>query len=109
MYRVEVNLDGCITSSEYNFVLTGTEDSDTPAFSVYPNPTRNIVHVAFKNGVPADQVIVINANGQVVSPKALGSAPDGTYAIDVADLPSGVYQVVIRYGGRRYMTRLIKL
>ena len=62
-----------------------TELIDHEAFTIYPNPTSDILNVQFKNPVTHFTITLYNANGQV-----LKSIKNNT-SIDISELAKGFY------------------
>ena len=69
-------------------------------FSVYPNPTSEIVHVSVDNSNGGTCTVeLINEAGQLVLSKETDLSKDQhTFSIEVGDLPKGVYQTKITTG-----------
>ncbi len=73
----------------------GTRDlSDLVRFSIYPNPTEQWINVVLPDdGVgEIEWVEIIDAFGR----QLLRQSWSGANALDVSDLPSGVYQLILR-------------
>ena len=60
---------------------------------VYPNPTRNLVHVVLPNETEATKMELINMSGQVVATKTFSGK--GSW-MEMGDLPKGMYMLRIR-------------
>jgi N-acetylneuraminic acid mutarotase len=63
-------------------------------FTLYPNPARDIVHIAMNNATDAHIEIYNTAGSLVLSKDMSGKAR----AIDIAELPTGIYVVRVRKG-----------
>jgi hypothetical protein len=71
-----------------NYVITNI------AVSAYPNPVENSLHVILPKGYSVGTVDVIRTDGAAVKHFAL-DAENTIPSLDVADLPVGVYQLMI--------------
>ena len=68
------------------------ESSDSPKFSVYPNPSNGIVGIKFDNRLAGQfDVLIYNAHGQMIVKKDL--LITGSSYLEVARLNRGVYWV----------------
>ncbi len=84
-YRlIQVDFDGKQSVSQAIAVNTGKES----VFSVYPNPTNGIIHIASKEKIN-DQIEVINSLGEVV----LKTYIDNSAIVDLGNLTTGVYVI----------------
>jgi hypothetical protein len=61
-------------------------------FAVYPNPASDKVFVISENGTAADEILVVNILGEILSTELR------TISIDVSSLPSGIYSLLIKSG-----------
>lgn len=98
-YRIkQVDFDGTYEYSEIKAVdFKGTRD-----IVVYPNPFNDLVHV--QNLAPNTSIRLLALNGKII--KAYESA--GNDALNVSDLPSGVYFLIIGEGENRLTRKIIK-
>jgi hypothetical protein len=93
IYGVDVNVNGCITSSEYVFTITGVEDPARKFMTVSPNPIIR----EFKVDVPdpfgnIEAVRVINSFGQVIGLIELHSMNNMRSGhFDMTNYPAGLY------------------
>lgn len=85
------------TSVDY---CTGVEDIENlTSFSLYPNPADDIVNINISFGVPQDAMIqIVNMAGQVVYTEQTSVTGSYNTAIDVQNLPAGVYMARINSG-----------
>lgn len=74
----------------------GITESELQALSVYPNPTRDVLHIP---GLTAnEQVIIMDAQGKLCLQSTLVS--EGLCTMDVSHLAPGLY--VLKTGSRQY-------
>ena len=69
------------------------EQESNVEMEVYPNPTRNLVHVVLPNEAEATEMELINMSGHVVATKTF-SGKGGW--MEMGDLPKGMYMLRIR-------------
>src|SRR5690606_24905265 len=65
IYTLEAKVAGCVTSAQYDFLVTGFEEGFDQMVKVYPNPVATRISVERKNPEPASAVVV-NSVGNVV-------------------------------------------
>lgn len=70
-------------------------DADGPEFTVFPNPTDDLLRIRLDQpGKPASYFIVNSVGGVVRT----GRLPDGQVAISTEQMPAGSYRVVVTQG-----------
>ena len=82
---------------------TGVEESDETLFSVYPNPTKDVVNVNCKD---IEQVNLFNAVGQRI--ESVGTEGRDNVQIDLSGLPNGVYILQAVSQGHALTRRIVK-
>ncbi len=75
-----------------NFV--GMEKNEAVAFSVYPNPSTDVITIETPSAT--SQISIVNSNGQVV--KSISST-QLKETVDVSSLESGIYIVTVSFDG----------
>ncbi len=74
----------------------GLEDFDTDEFVMYPNPAKNQLNFEYSTlDINELNVSIIDMQGRTINNKSLNSSND---SIDVSELSSGLYQVLIMEG-----------
>ena len=95
-----------------NSQSTNVDELEAKAhFSVYPNPTNDMCQVQFDMTQPGLVTVEVNnALGQRVSFKQLGTLGVGTQRenLDLSDLESGMYTVILRQGDGAIIARVTK-
>jgi len=84
---------------------------DAPAFSVYPNPSRDLFSVwVFASRKPGNYSMTIQSiDGRQVFSRILGNLQsDIMEKIDLSNLPSGTYLVDMMYEGGHTTRRIVK-
>ena len=79
----------------YPNYLTSVAESElnTTQFGLYPNPSKEVLHVAIPNIFPNEKIVINNSVGMVVLEK---EAISGTETLDISELKNGIY--VLKYG-----------
>lgn len=77
----------------------------TPAVSLYPNPAESMVRMDFSTS-GLHQIILIDVNGKPLKQLQTSAM---TFALNISDLPSGVYLVRVNTGANQSVQRFIKL
>lgn len=87
----------------------GTKKVGDAELKISPNPTKGFVEISLENSQTAPlEITVINSTNQVMHQQKIG-AFNGTFRLDLSDLHSGLYIVVIYLeDGRRLTSRLVK-
>lgn len=65
--------------------------------SVFPNPASETLHVSF-NGAFDGMISLVSLDGRVISNTYFGTENGGVAAIDVQDIPSGMYYLTVNNG-----------
>ncbi len=73
------------------------------SFSIYPNPTSNLVHLHTSNNVVLDSITVTDMVGKVVLMQV-----GNTETISTENLSAGVYLLEASSGGKSYKIKFIK-
>ena len=93
------NPDSVISSVE---IPTEKSASTFRFLNLYPNPAEDYFTVSYVTSKVLDiDVLLVNQNGQILQIKHEGTVNAGIHSttIDVANLPAGVYQAVLKSGG----------
>ncbi len=93
-YKVETSIDGCLTSSEYEFVITAIErGAKIEGISVYPNPVEEKAYIDVEeNKVDIRRAILYTSTGSMVTEATWVKEEGGKKGIvEMNNLPTGVY------------------
>ena len=95
-----------IDASHYDQLLTSVSDTPTDRFSIYPNPTSEMVTLDKRNTLITEyQVSLFDITGREVLNAY--DISDDLYTIDLTDQVSGVYFICIRSGENELYQRLV--
>ena len=77
---------------------------------VYPNPAKNLINVMVDGGINQQEIQLVNSVGQIQS-VVVQKESTNTGAIDISNLPSGVYYVKYSGGNQNEpaIKRIVKL
>lgn len=106
-YAVEINLNGCIDTSEcYNITNLGEEDfSVLEDVLIYPNPSSDILNVRFNKTIEKATLELISALGEKVYSREIKHVNSFHFPLPT---PQGVYFARIRLGEFTKTMRVIK-
>ncbi len=89
-YAVIVTSNNCSdTSSCYNVVIVGVDENDKTELVLYPNPSEGLIYISGLNKNNITKIDVINSKGQIVF------ADRNTNSVNLKNLPSGLYMIVV--------------
>lgn len=83
-----------------------TVDNTKPAISVYPNPATNSVNITLDENEQPSSVSIWNMAGQQVAETTV-AAGASSISLSIADLPKGVYNIIISRNGRSSTKKLV--
>ncbi len=81
------------------------EETNKKAFSIYPNPSRGILHIEAKNADKIDGIIIRNVNGQEI---LFSQPPQGMlHKLDLSGIEAGLYIIEIKTREAKYLEKVI--
>lgn len=104
------NEQGCISSTDWNVLITGTDHQvATAPFFIYSNPTNGIVRIEWNRPMPSGTAIsIVNSIGQVVYHLDKKIAPLFTSVdIDLTKQPEGIYFLQCKSAEGIYTARIV--
>ncbi len=104
-YGVLMNAQGCAslpTAVEIEIFL-GINDLDISNLKVYPNPTKDLVYISYKENI--DRVEVFSMIGQRILDV---NSNDSEVSIDMSNFASGTYMLKISVGNDNQLVKVIK-
>ncbi|MCB9251236.1 MAG: T9SS type A sorting domain-containing protein [Flavobacteriales bacterium] len=98
------NLSQGVQGKIYNMtgVPAAIQKNNTKAWLMYPNPVKEILYIEGSANTQLDQIQILNSVGAIV--KEIGNAElihQNTFAINMNDLPVGIYFIRTNQGTRR--------
>ena len=107
-YAVEVTESGCVDTSNCVIVaLSSVEDFDDNQIRIYPNPTSDMIQIMMENSQPIDGFSVYDVLGKEYEVKL--TKLQNRYEVNLKDLPSGTYVLVIDSKGKQIIRQIQKL
>ena len=102
---IDLNLDNSLPESwTVGYDLTGLDDRHEAAMGLYPNPTRDVLHVDLAETAVRCQLIAVTGN--VVQET---SAVAQHYDFDLSPLPSGLFVVKVQLeNGKTVFRKVVK-
>lgn len=102
---------GNVSSCEFELIvdtILGVEDrTDFSSLTMYPNPAVNEVTIGNPMFIAIDKIAVYDIQGRLVLSKNT-NGDTGNQTINVSDLSSAVYMVIIHSEGKQAVRRLIR-
>lgn len=114
VYSVEVDFgEGCVIASNTVNVDEGgriVSPLNAANFSAYPNPAKNVANIKLEGGPNGTyEISIVNVSGQVVLRDELTKEEEEQVAaIDISQLESGIYTMILRRGRDIHSIRIIK-
>ena len=107
-YAVEVTVSGCMDTSEcVSFVLSSVEGLNEEQIVIYPNPTSDVIQIMMENGQQIEGLSVYDVSGKKYEVSFTKS--QNKYEVNLKDLPSGNYVLVIDSQGHQIRRQVQKL
>ncbi len=72
----------------------GTQDFFAKNFVIFPNPAKEVLNIAAKNGMDIKGIQITDLNGRIVKSAAVQTQPEAQ--INIADLSAGAYFVSVQ-------------
>jgi hypothetical protein len=79
------------------------DDFNQDQFSIYPNPSQNVVNIESKNNLIIESVKIVDLSGKLIIEKN-----QNTNQVDIENLSNGMYIVEVASEGTIYKKKLIK-
>lgn len=109
----KINCDGLeFRNGELDENIFVKEEGALNEIQIYPNPTRNILHIKLPDVLSNDvEVQIVNGLGQNVSKQVIGplKIEDGVLAINVQSIPEGFYYLESSSNGHSRIKSFVKL
>lgn len=100
----QVNIDG--TSTYSSVVSVNIADNSDKAFTVYPNPTNGILHIATINDLALERIEILDVMGNLV--QVIAPSAGNLQTLDISSLSSGLYIVRLHNAASVLSTRIEK-
>ncbi|MBL7870811.1 MAG: T9SS type A sorting domain-containing protein [Cyclobacteriaceae bacterium] len=109
-YKVQVSVAGCTTESEYEFVISGVEDSSSILqINIFPNPVNEMLIIEVPSGLRDVKANILNVLGQQVDKVLMEVQENGILgSYNFKELPPGTYLVRVKTSSGTLDTKIIK-
>lgn len=110
--HVRTKCNSMFTFSEWSTIQLREEPNNINALNqsgeviVYPNPANNTLNIVAEGFAEKGTIYITNMTGKKVKEFVVTSAE---MSIDISDIPSGVYLLVLKNNGRSALTKFNKL
>jgi len=102
VYKVEVTVQGCMTSAEKEFIVLGAEENANAIVKIYPNPVSDELTVQFKNPQDVKTTVLFDNMGKSLESKGTHQIREGKVTFTMNSYPAGVY--VVKVQGSTYLS-----
>jgi hypothetical protein len=104
VWPVSMNIQ-TVDSLHTNFVIddhAGIIEYNSSSFSLYPNPANDKIYIKQINGIRFKQIIIYDVLAREIKQEAYSEI------IDIKDLQTGIYWILISNGEKSYRQKFIK-
>jgi hypothetical protein len=77
------------------------------SLSIYPNPSTDLINVSIDITSNNHELTIVDAQGAIVLSKRYTNLTSNTLSVDVANLSSGIYSVLLKEGNAKKVARLL--
>jgi hypothetical protein len=77
------------------------------SLSIYPNPSTDLINVSIDITSNNHELTIVDAQGAIVFSKRYTNLTSNTLSVDVANLSSGIYSVLLKEGNAKKVARLL--
>jgi len=107
-----MNSNGCDNWAVKNYYINVTDPTNTvelsekEEFSIYPNPTSDLITIKFNDKVESRYFLLHDATGRIVLQKLINNS----LTIDISNIPPGIYFYEVRETqGAKVFGKLVKI
>lgn len=108
LYTLEVNINGCISTTDRQFVVTNIENSIERTIRVYPNPTNDRFKLEVDSAEPVKARLFNTIGVEVTAVEMADSALTKNAEFDLSNQSNGIYILHVQKGGRVHQVKIIK-
>lgn len=103
-YVIATDANGCVdTSAVFNYIPESIDENLSSLITAYPNPTNGDVYFSTPTYMGSFNVKIINSTGQLVMDRLVENNQ-----LNIAQIPSGLYTVLITHKGKVARLRLAR-
>ena len=94
--------------SGINLSDVGIDDEiESNVFSLFPNPAKQLIYLNIEREIYIKQIEIIDALGQRVKLISLENYVLGKHSVDINNLPSGMYFLILTTKSASYTNRFV--
>jgi hypothetical protein len=110
LYSVEVSQEGCVSSDDFQYVVTGVEGSSAKAklVRIFPNPVRNTLTIEVESSDPVTGELYTSSGTRVSDLQWQSEGSVHRSVLDMSSEPAGMFVVRVRRGSAVEVLRVIK-
>jgi hypothetical protein len=80
-----------------NLLGTQVVNQENSEFTIYPNPAENAISIKHQNGLVNAEIILTDINGRTIRKfENINVPPSADYSINISDLNTGSYLLILR-------------
>ena len=99
---------GCEIESEVLTIAVSVDEINAiESLSIYPNPSTDLINVSIDITSNNHELTIVDAQGAIVFSKRYTNLTSNTLSVDVANLSSGIYSVLLKEGNAKKVARLL--
>jgi uncharacterized repeat protein (TIGR03803 family) len=110
IYKVRsVSNEGCRSegSALFSFFVTGIETSPEDVAMIYPNPGKGLLNIKINSSMRGElELSMFNSAGSMVLKQSMNFSNE-IHAIDLENLPAGLYLAMIRSGEQVILKKIV--
>lgn len=110
-YVVRIFDNGCWSLWSDPFIITGLNELQGFNLKLFPSPAREKIYLQSidGNGTNEAQISIIDINGKLLKELTINNLFDNQqHAIDIQNLASGVYLLIVKSGGENIAIQFVK-
>lgn len=108
LYTLEVNVNGCISTTDRQFVVTDLENPIERTIRVFPNPVKDVFTLEVDSEEPVRARLFNTMGVEVTWIEMNGSALTKHAEFDMSNHSNGMYILHVQKGGRVHQVKIIK-
>jgi len=110
-YSVQVtDTNGCreISNSTHISIAGITQFFESGQVNIYPNPTSSQIYISLRGINGPVELRILSIAGQEIRTQTVNTASNSTMLFDIAELPAGIYELMVLDQGRYNCYKLLK-
>jgi hypothetical protein len=84
--------------------MVGIADNNELTVTLFPNPTKRMLHLSIANNIPQVNFTLVDINGKIVMEKVITNNKE---VIDLKGNPKGIYFVNLTVNNKNYTKKIV--